>query len=178
VPGDLLLLAGTAIANEALLTGESTPQWKTPIIDEDLSQRLSIKRDKVHVLFGGTKILQHTGDKAAPVRTPDGGCLAVVLRTGFDTSQGKLMRTILFSQVWRSTSCPFRLGVQVFNSVGMSGILHLLRSWFRSTLFCSFRTPSQGLRKEIWLHLEECRQHVGSPLQLVASPSPFYLGPM
>lgn len=54
----------------------------------DPESRLSIKRDKNHVLFSGTKILQHTGDKSARIRTPDNGCLAVVLRTGFETSQG------------------------------------------------------------------------------------------
>ena len=47
-----------------------------------------VKRDKAHVLFSGTRILQHTGDKDARLRTPDGGCLAVVLRTGFETAQG------------------------------------------------------------------------------------------
>ncbi|KAJ4839478.1 putative manganese-transporting ATPase pdr2 [Turnera subulata] len=97
VPADMLLLAGSAIVNEAILTGESTPQWKVSISGRGTEERLSAKRDKNHVLFGGTKILQHTPDKAFPLRTPDGGCLAVVLRTGFETSQGKLMRTILFS---------------------------------------------------------------------------------
>lgn len=97
VPADMLLIAGSVIANEALLTGESTPQWKGPVVGRDLSERLSIRKDKAHVLFGGTKILQHTPDKSAAMKTPDGGCVALVLRTGFDTTQGKLMRTILFS---------------------------------------------------------------------------------
>ncbi|GLC43701.1 hypothetical protein PLESTB_000409700 [Pleodorina starrii] len=102
VPADCLLLAGSCIAEEAVLTGESTPQWKSNIGDQLLSeatarQRLSNKQHKHHILFGGTKILQHTADKGARIRTPDGGCLAVVLRTGFETAQGRLMRTILFS---------------------------------------------------------------------------------
>ncbi|KAL3700999.1 hypothetical protein R1sor_019021 [Riccia sorocarpa] len=97
VPADMLLIAGSAIANEALLTGESTPQWKGSIVGREPGDRLSVRRDKSHVLFGGTKILQHTPDKGGPLKTPDGGCVAVVLRTGFETSQGKLMRTILFS---------------------------------------------------------------------------------
>ncbi|GFR45826.1 hypothetical protein Agub_g7190, partial [Astrephomene gubernaculifera] len=103
VPADCLLLAGSCIAEEAVLTGESTPQWKTHIGDRlaggegGARERLSSKAHKQHILFGGTKILQHTGDKGARIRTPDGGCLAVVLRTGFETAQGRLMRTILFS---------------------------------------------------------------------------------
>ncbi|CAM6082661.1 unnamed protein product [Calypogeia fissa] len=97
VPADMLLISGSAIANEALLTGESTPQWKGSILNEEPQERLSIRRHKNHVLFGGTKIFQHIPEKVGPLKTPDGGCLAVVLRTGFGTSQGKLMRTILFS---------------------------------------------------------------------------------
>ena len=100
----MLLLAGTCIVEEAVLTGESTPQWKVPIqapgkkreagssppvqSELDPMERLNIARDKQYVLFGGTKVLQHTADKAAKIKTPDGGCLAVVLRTGFETSQG------------------------------------------------------------------------------------------
>ncbi|KAM6579075.1 hypothetical protein CsatB_030912 [Cannabis sativa] len=97
VPADMLILAGSAIVNEAILTGESTPQWKVSVMGRGADEKLSVKRDKNHVLFGGTKILQHTPDKSFPLKTPDGGCVAVVLRTGFETSQGKLMRTILFS---------------------------------------------------------------------------------
>ncbi len=98
VPADALLLAGTCIVDEAVLTGESTPQWKAPVgtpdgdelaaHEEGLEHRLSIKMDKNHVLFSGTKLLQHTGDKDAHIKTPDGACLAIVLRTGFETSQG------------------------------------------------------------------------------------------
>lgn len=44
VPSDCLLLAGSCIAEEAVLTGESTPQWKVPITDLDPNTKLNIKQ--------------------------------------------------------------------------------------------------------------------------------------
>ena len=83
-------------------TGESTPQWKEPILDGNASTPeakapLDIQRDRLHVLFGGTKVLQHNAAAKHRLKTPDGGALAVVLRTGYETAQGRLMRTILYS---------------------------------------------------------------------------------
>lgn len=107
VQADMLLLAGTCIVDEAVLTGETTPQWKNPVGESsedeiDASElspgcRLSIKRHRMHVVFGGTKLLQTSSDREAKLKTPNDGCLAVVLRTGFGTAQGRLMRTILYS---------------------------------------------------------------------------------
>lgn len=151
VPADMLILVGSVIVNEAILTGESTPQWKISIAGRGMEEKLSAKRDKCHVLFGGTKILQHTPDKSFPLKTPDGGCLAVVLRTGFETSQGKLMRTILFStervtaNSWESGLFILFLVVFALIAAGyvlVKGLEDPTRSKYKLILSCSLIVTS------------------------------------
>jgi cation-transporting ATPase 13A1 len=115
LPCDAALIKGGCIVNEAMLTGESVPQVKESLTCTDkLDGCLQVNDQGVdaqwrrHVLFGGTELQQHSetvGTETKTVltasdvklRSPNGGCLAVVLRTGYGTSQGGLMRKILFA---------------------------------------------------------------------------------
>jgi cation-transporting P-type ATPase 13A2 len=99
IPCDSLLLAGDCIINESMLTGESVPVSKTPATDENLAL-LDLSATSVHpdvaknFLYCGTKIIrakrpQDDGDDEA-------AALAVVVRTGFNTTKGALVRSMLF----------------------------------------------------------------------------------
>lgn len=122
IPADLLLIKGTCIVNEAMLSGESTPLLKESIELNDPKERLDLDgAHKGSALYSGTKILQVTGAAG----TPDGGCLAVVLRTGFGTSQGQLVRTMIFSTDRVSAN-----NLESFLFIGFLLIFAISASWY------------------------------------------------
>jgi manganese-transporting P-type ATPase len=59
------------------------------------------------------------------VQTPDGGCLGVVLRTGFGTAQGQLVRTMIFSTERVSAN-----NLESFLFIGFLLIFAIAASWY------------------------------------------------
>lgn len=87
LPCDLILVNGTVIVNESMLTGESTPIIKTHI--PNTKNNFSGQVDKKYILYAGTKIVQkraHGGGKV----------MGLVYSTAFNTEKGNLMRSILY----------------------------------------------------------------------------------
>ncbi|KAH8547645.1 hypothetical protein BGW37DRAFT_230305 [Umbelopsis sp. PMI_123] len=97
-PCDATLLTGDCIMNESMLTGESIPVSKIPITDTVLkthslaSSSIPSELSK-HFMFMGTKVVRV---RATPSAGGVTSATALVLRTGFNTSKGSLVRSMLF----------------------------------------------------------------------------------
>ncbi|KAM9316057.1 putative cation-transporting ATPase 13A4 [Gastrophryne carolinensis] len=89
---DAILINGTCIINEGMLTGECIPVTKTqlPHTDDTMPWKQFSGEDyKRHVLFCGTDVIRTETTAQGPAK-------AVVLRTGFNTTKGDMVRSILY----------------------------------------------------------------------------------
>lgn len=100
VPADCILLSGDAIVNESMLTGESVPISKQPLTEQQVPSIQSTRTDLAnhlakHFLFSGTKIIR-TRPAIGSLDPEDISAKAMVVRTGFHTTKGSLVRGMLF----------------------------------------------------------------------------------
>jgi len=90
VPCDTLIISGTIIINESILTGESIPVFKSNIPNSSLN--FNLKNHNKHILYAGTKVLQKKN-------FANKKCLGIAIATGFNSQKGNLIRTILYPPI-------------------------------------------------------------------------------
>ena len=96
LPCDAILIGGSVIVNESMLTGESTPVIKVRMPEtEDIYDTNKPEYEK-YILFAGTKIVQKRKlGKSDPI--------GIVFNTGFNTFKGNLISGILYPKKDKDT---------------------------------------------------------------------------
>lgn len=88
---DAVLINGNCTVDESMLTGESAPVSKVALTETSESP-YSMDRNKRCTLFCGTQVLNVQN-------TDDAHIKAIVIRTGYNTTKGELVRSILFPKM-------------------------------------------------------------------------------
>ncbi|CAK9294972.1 unnamed protein product [Gordionus sp. m RMFG-2023] len=90
MPCDALLLSGQCVVSEAMLTGESMPNYKIPVKLLEANEMFNPRKDSKHLLLGGCKIVQ------TELESGRNYIECVVMRTGFNTLNGDRIRYIIY----------------------------------------------------------------------------------
>ena len=91
LPCDSILVKGSVVINESMLTGESTPIIKTCLENSDeIYDSKAIDSNNRYILYSGTKVLQKKySNKNEKI-------LAIVCDTGFRTFKGSMLSSVIF----------------------------------------------------------------------------------
>lgn len=117
LPCDVILLNGSCIINESMLTGESVPILKNPLPYNNLKFNPN-EDNKSSLLFAGTFCMEtrYYMKGKFPV-------LGLVYRTAFSTMKGQLIRSILYPKLnafnFFHETLKFLLAISFFSFVGL-----------------------------------------------------------
>ena len=123
VPCDAMLISGDCILNESMLTGESVPVSKLPANDMivrkmDLSGSSIPAEITKHFLFMGTKVVRVRSNNST-------AAVALVVRTGFNSAKGSLVRSMLFPK-----PNNFQFYRDSFRFIGVLGVIGKKKLFF------------------------------------------------
>ena len=96
MPSDTILISGSVIINESMLTGESTPVIKARMTSTDDIYDTTNPDYEKYVLFAGTKVIQKR-------QIGNNEPMGIVLNTGFNTFKGNLIAGILYPKKDKDT---------------------------------------------------------------------------
>lgn len=102
IPCDCILLSGTVVMNESILTGESVPVIKTDLAQVNTTEIFNPKNNsslQKHLILTGTKVVfSRNNNKSNYEEFSSGKTVAVAYKTGFYSEKGNLIRSILNPQ--------------------------------------------------------------------------------
>ena len=134
MPWDAIMIKGSSIINEAMLTGESVPVIKTPLPYND-KEVYNNDNWKVHTLYSGTQVIlnKKVGGEDAT---------AIVIRTNFDTFKGSMVKSIMYP---RPTRYHFFRDALIF--ISMFGVFCNYWVLYKSTFFIGVLTTGEMILK-------------------------------
>ncbi|OBA19758.1 hypothetical protein METBIDRAFT_12805 [Metschnikowia bicuspidata var. bicuspidata NRRL YB-4993] len=137
IPCDALLINGECVVNESMLTGESVPVTKSPATNDTVQHLAENFTSSVltrSFLYNGTKLLKMKTSNDEPV-------LATVVKTGFNTTKGSLVRSMLFPK-----PAGFKFYEDSFKYIGFMTIVA-----FFGFIYSTYNFIQIGLPKRIMI---------------------------
>ncbi|GEQ68484.1 hypothetical protein JCM33374_g2152 [Metschnikowia sp. JCM 33374] len=135
IPCDALLINGECVVNESMLTGESVPVSKTPATNDTVQYLTENFTNAVltrSFLYNGTRLLKMKTSNDEPV-------LAMVVKTGFNTTKGSLVRSMLFPK-----PTGFKFYQDSFKYIGFMTLIA-----FIGFIYSTYNFIQLGLSKKI-----------------------------
>lgn len=137
VPCDALLINGECVVNESMLTGESVPVSKCVATEETIQY---LAESFTHAILA--KSYLYSGTRLLKTKTyNDEPALGMVLKTGFNTTKGSLVRSMLFPK-----PTGFKLYEDSFKYIGFMTLIACI-----GFIYSTYNFIQLGLSKRIMI---------------------------